>query len=199
MLPSKLGCTKNQVIKARDEWSAIQEVKPGPNELLLDFLQLAKRFNDGEHLPNANQDDTIPAYHRRENNQIEITDKTVQIIRHVVSCFHLPLSRFGALLCVLAPLYIDKALRAEELSSESTYHVRMTRLHLIDRDLSIQEFLRYTAQEDEYGNPILFFHCDDDSKHLKEKRHALLFTARDDKGKPTFRLGTTAAAVTSDA
>jgi len=48
------------------------------------------------------------------------------------------------------------------------------------------------------GNPLLFFSSDDNSKHLKEKRHALLFTARSSEGKPMFKLGTTSAAVTAD-
>ena len=188
----KHASAKAHVNKAREEVFKSQLAKPQPGELLVDFLGQIKRINAGQRLSQSH------THQRQLNNQLTLRDPAAQVLRHVTYCYNVSLSRLPGLICAMAPYYLGRALSQEEFSSETTLRARFTRLHKIDTLFLKKDFVTHTAVFDEYDNPILWYTCDDDSKHNDDKRHGLLFSAKHFDGNPRFKFATAAAAVTAD-
>jgi hypothetical protein len=182
-----LGVASKEVKRARKE--LLDRVpcglfQPDDKDLLVAWIGDGTRHSKGSRLP-ANVYEKHPS-----NDQLWLTDKAASYMRHMLFIHKVPITRFPSLMNCFAVLLLGRSLKLEQFPSFATLSARIYRLQLFDWQFFLNEFKSKITIPNECGFARSFFTVTDDSKHLKEDRHAALMSGLEGD-QPCFKLLTT--------
>lgn len=196
LTPTLLASARSNIKRARSELVRSFPTglfAPAKDQSLLSWLDDGRRYSKGDRLVSNKVLSTV-------DGKKQLTDRTAHILRSIQYEFDIPMRRMPGLWNAFAVLFLDRPLQSNEFSSVPTLRVWNHRLHLIDSYLHGLDFKLSTTNADSYGNPVLFYTSDDDSKHFRHKRHIVLITDfKDDNGRrlPAWHQLTAGVAVSS--
>ncbi len=144
----------------------------GKDQLLLEYVNHGIRYTEssGECM---NQEVHFISKH---NSQPELRLDCANIIRHIINCFDIPLSKFPSLMNCFGVLLFGRALRLDEFPSVATIRLHIPRLTIIDRH-NLAEEDRQTFGKTKNGFHVLWYLTTDDTVQLgNQKHHAVIRT-----------------------
>ena len=145
----------------------------GETQLVLEYV------NHGLRYTNTNGECLSQEMHfiSKHNNQKELRLDCASIIRHIIVCYNISLSKFPSLLNCFGVLLLGRPLRQDEFPSVATIRLHIPRLTTIDRHLASLVDKQTFGTTTPHGFPVLFYLVTDDTVHLtKRKHHGVLRT-----------------------
>lgn len=193
----ELGAHKITMATARQEVLSQQQFRPRKGDLLIDWIEDARRYCNGTRLVSANnRDHTV--LQLNANGQRVLTDPMAHCLRAIQFEYNIPMSRLPGLWNAFAVLLLGRPLALDEFSSVATIRTWYQRLHLIDlynHRLSFEA--QTTTTDNEYGNAKCFYTLDDDAKAGFKKYHGVCVSMCDHEGRPAWYQVTAGFAVSS--
>ena len=191
---AQLGYIGSIIKKKRGEYFERFHVlfKIQDNQLLVDWLEQGRRFNDGERLPPSNTEKNSC------NGKLCFTDEAMSYVRHMICSFGLSSIRFPSLMNCFSILLLRRTLMDEEFPSITTITSRMLRLGVFDSYIFGEIFRQQITIPSQYGFPTLSYVMTDDTKIDNEQLHAIIKSVIGKNRTKSFRLYSASASSSKD-
>jgi len=165
------------------------------DQLILEWISTHTRIQNGETLPRPLR--TI----NKSNSQLSLTHEIAHILRHIIICYGISMTKIIGLLNCTAVLHLGRPLSEEEFPSTASLRLWMPALDKIDRhDRDELDKKTFGSKKSEYGFPVLYYFVSDDSVFAKhDKRHGVIRSGVYEDGRPKYVVMTSGKAASADA
>ena len=162
------------------------------NQLLVDWLEQGRRFNDGERLPPSNTEKNT------SNGKLWFTDEAMSYVRHMICSYGLSCTRFPSLMNCFSVLLLRRPLKDEEFPLITMITSQMLRLDVFDSFAFSVIFQNKITVPSQYGFPMFSYVMTDDTKMDGVQLHAIIRSVIGKNDSKSFCLYSTSASSSKD-
>ena len=197
--PRQLGQLRRGISHARSNFLMSQVFKPQADQLLLDWLFVAKTFNADGSMPCVCFKPMDNFEMNRDNHKMVLKLGSASILRDIMFEYKVKKTRFPSMLQMFSTYLCGRPLEKEELISTQTIIRNIYRLDMIDFHRDMEAFRPYITTPTKHGFIRYFYIVSDGSKHHNRDRHGLIMSYSKVDENPRFKVLTTSEPMAKDA